>query len=73
MFGVLAVAINDAAAYLFGISFGKTPLIKISPKKTREGFIGGVLGSFVTCFIMSSYISSNDMICPQPEYHLDLF
>ena len=65
MFGVLAVAINDAAAYFVGITMGKTPLIKISPKKTREGFMGGVAGSFIVCFFMSSYLSNNNlMICP---------
>jgi len=32
---------NDIWAYLFGFFFGKTPLIKLSPKKTWEGYIGG--------------------------------
>lgn len=31
------VIINDIFAYLFGFFFGRTPLIKISPKKTWEG------------------------------------
>ena len=31
------VIINDIMAYLFGFFFGRTPLIKISPKKTWEG------------------------------------
>lgn len=35
---------NDTGAYLVGSSMGKNPLLKrISPKKTIEGFIGGVL------------------------------
>ena len=35
------VFFNDIAAYLVGFTCGRTPLIKISPKKTWEGFIGG--------------------------------
>jgi phosphatidate cytidylyltransferase len=32
--------------------FGKTPLIKLSPKKTWEGFIGGMLSTYVLAFIV---------------------
>lgn len=35
------IILNDIWAYLFGFFFGRTPLIKVSPKKTWEGFIGG--------------------------------
>lgn len=35
------IVCNDVMAYVFGFFFGKTPLIKLSPKKTWEGFIGG--------------------------------
>ncbi len=35
---------NDTGAYLIGSSMGKHPLLKrISPKKTLEGFLGGVV------------------------------
>lgn len=34
---------NDTAAYIFGRLFGKTQLIKLSPKKTVEGFVAGLL------------------------------
>ena len=34
-------------AYVFGFFFGKTPLIKLSPKKTWEGFIGGAFATVV--------------------------
>lgn len=38
---------NDVMAYMFGFFFGRTPLIKLSPKKTWEGFIGGGLSTVV--------------------------
>ncbi|CAH0557597.1 unnamed protein product [Brassicogethes aeneus] len=38
---VSMIICNDIMAYVFGFFFGKTPLIKLSPKKTWEGFIGG--------------------------------
>lgn len=43
VFPVGIVFFNDIAAYLVGLTCGRTPLIKISPKKTWEGFIGGCL------------------------------
>lgn len=38
---VSMIICNDIMAYVFGFFFGKTPLIKLSPKKTWEGFVGG--------------------------------
>ena len=38
---VSMIIINDVMAYMFGFFFGRTPLIKLSPKKTWEGYLGG--------------------------------
>ena len=36
--------ISDSAAYVFGVNFGKRPLLKlVSPKKSIEGLIGGLI------------------------------
>jgi len=43
IFPTTIVAINDASAYAAGMSFGMTPLIKLSPNKTLEGFLGGMV------------------------------
>ncbi|RVW79902.1 Phosphatidate cytidylyltransferase 1 [Vitis vinifera] len=45
------IVINDIAAYFFGFFFGKTPLIKLSPKKTWEGFIGGSVATVISAFV----------------------
>lgn len=43
---------NDSFAYLFGISFGKHRLFeRISPKKSWEGFFGGLIVSLVASYI----------------------
>ncbi|RYG46858.1 MAG: phosphatidate cytidylyltransferase [Chitinophagaceae bacterium] len=40
---IASIWINDTMAYIVGSFIGKTPLSKISPKKTWEGTIGGVI------------------------------
>jgi len=47
---------NDTGAYLSGYFFGRTKLFeRHSPKKTWEGFIGGVLIAAVAGYILSSF------------------
>lgn len=44
---------NDTFAYLVGRQVGKTPLApKISPNKTIEGSIGGIIGAFIASSII---------------------
>jgi phosphatidate cytidylyltransferase len=40
---IASIWINDTMAYIVGSFIGKTPLSSISPKKTWEGTIGGVI------------------------------
>jgi phosphatidate cytidylyltransferase len=47
---------NDTFAYLVGISIGKNKLFeKISPKKTIEGFVGGIFFSMITGILLATY------------------
>jgi len=48
---------NDIMAYFTGRLIGKRPLYKeISPKKTFEGFLGGLLFTIVGALVLSIYI-----------------
>lgn len=55
-FVMATIWINDSAAYFVGTRFGKHKLApKISPNKSWEGFLGGMLGSVVV-FIAISFV-----------------
>lgn len=40
---VISIWINDTMAYIVGSLIGKTPFSKISPRKTWEGTLGGII------------------------------
>ena len=68
---IISIWINDTMAYIVGSFIGKTPLSKISPKKTWEGTIGGIILSigvmgflFPFLYLKSFDISSFLMIAP---------
>ena len=44
---IFSIWINDTMAYIVGSLIGKTPLSKISPKKTWEGTTGGIILSVI--------------------------
>src|SRR5437762_76716 len=44
---IFSLWINDTMAYIVGSLIGKTPMSKISPKKTWEGTIGGIILSVI--------------------------
>lgn len=52
VFGLLLLTwMNDTGAYLAGSQFGKTPLFpSVSPKKTWEGTIGGIVTTFLVAW-----------------------
>ncbi|KAK9466102.1 cytidylyltransferase family-domain-containing protein [Lipomyces arxii] len=68
------VIINDIFAYLCGITFGRTPLIKISPKKTVEGFVGAWISTIIFGMILSHFlIKWGYMICPVTDFTNNAF
>lgn len=47
---------NDTFAYIVGKSFGKHKLFeRISPKKTIEGFLGGIVFAVIASLLISKY------------------
>ncbi len=60
---VLSAFGTDVFAYFSGYLFGKHKLCpKISPKKTIEGSIGGVLGSIILCGVFGYFLLPNLLI-----------
>ena len=55
---IASIWINDTMAYIMGSFIGKTPLSKISPKKTWEGTISGIILS-VSIVGLISYFGFN--------------
>lgn len=49
---------NDTMAYLIGSQIGKRPFFsRISPKKTWEGTLGGIVGVFIVSWLLSLLIT----------------
>ncbi|XP_078495229.1 phosphatidate cytidylyltransferase 2-like [Ciona intestinalis] len=62
---VSMVICNDIMAYMCGFFFGRTPLIKLSPKKTWEGFIGGAFFTIIFGWLISGFLCQfPTMTCP---------
>lgn len=59
------VICNDIFAYICGITFGKTQLIKLSPKKTVEGFVGAWILTVIFGVGMTNVLMRYDYFtCP---------
>lgn len=58
----LLIWTNDTFAYIVGKTIGKRKLFEsVSPKKTIEGFLGGILFAIIASYIISKYyIEIND-------------
>jgi phosphatidate cytidylyltransferase len=60
---IFSIWVNDTMAYIVGSLIGKTPLSKISPKKTWEGTIGGAILCILTISLIgksTGYYSFED-------------
>ena len=64
---ILSIWVNDTMAYIVGSLIGKTPLSSISPKKTWEGTIGGILLCVIAVGLLFSSIPT-DIVTP--GFHL---
>ena len=68
------VICNDVFAYIWGITIGRTPLIKLSPKKTVEGFVGAFFSTVIFAIFWGTFFMRFDyMICPVRELGVSAF
>lgn len=65
VFVIISTFMTDTGAYFVGVFFGKNKMNeRISPKKTWEGFVGGV----VISFILSSAMGIVSTVCGCPLF-----
>ncbi len=57
IFVIISIWVNDSFAYLTGKNFGKHKLFeRISPKKTIEGFLGGLIATLILGYFSAELI-----------------
>jgi phosphatidate cytidylyltransferase len=61
---IASIWVNDTMAYIVGSFIGKTPLSPISPKKTWEGTIGGIVLSVLVVALLFSYMGPGQIAWP---------
>ncbi|KAI9882680.1 MAG: hypothetical protein M1823_005572 [Watsoniomyces obsoletus] len=71
---VSLVITNDIFAYICGITFGRTQLIKLSPKKTVEGFVGAwVMTIFFGIGLTNILMRYKYFICPVNDLGANIY
>lgn len=59
---IASIWINDTMAYIVGSFIGKTPLTKVSPKKTWEGTLGGAILAIAAVTLVCHYAFDFDFL-----------
>ena len=63
LFFIFIIWANDVFAYLFGVTMGKHRLFeRISPKKSWEGFFGGLLGAMAMGYVAATILEDNNIL-----------
>ncbi|KZF23370.1 phosphatidate cytidylyltransferase [Xylona heveae TC161] len=71
---VSLVITNDIFAYICGIAFGRTQLIKLSPKKTVEGFVGAWIFTIIFGVgLTNALMRYKYFICPVNDLGANIF
>lgn len=73
---VMLIACNDTMAYFTGAFFGrkfiKRKFLRLSPKKTWEGFIGGMICTLIFSFFFSRILARSQFFyCPYDNHDCD--
>lgn len=68
------VITNDVFAYICGMTFGRTQLIKLSPKKTVEGFVGAWVFTILFGYLLTNLLMDYKYwICPVDDLGASAF
>ncbi|KAF1811856.1 phosphatidate cytidylyltransferase [Eremomyces bilateralis CBS 781.70] len=71
---VSLVITNDIFAYIVGITIGRTQLIKLSPKKTVEGFVGAWIFTIIFGFLLTNILMRYSYFtCPVTDLGANIF
>ena len=63
LFYIFIIWANDVFAYLFGITLGRHRLFeRISPKKSWEGFFGGLIGAMAMGYVASLVLDTEPVV-----------
>lgn len=62
LYVLILTGIFDASSYLLGKRFGKHKISSISPKKTREGFVGGTVSCWIISLIVGKLLLSLNIL-----------
>lgn len=54
---IMIIITFDIFSYFFGKIFGKTKILPVSPNKTLEGFLGGLITTYIFCFFYLTYFN----------------
>lgn len=56
---VFLTQVNDVAQYLFGKALGRRPILpRVSPRKTWEGFVGGLLTTTLLAWLLAPWLTA---------------
>jgi phosphatidate cytidylyltransferase len=67
---IFTIWINDTMAYVTGSLIGRTPLTKISPKKTWEGTIGGIILAVGLIGSLAVFVFGLDRLAPAYHWYI---
>ena len=65
----ISIWILDTGAYAFGVRFGKRPLASsVSPKKTLEGALGGIVTGILSALILRFFFLRAEITVPESVF-----
>jgi phosphatidate cytidylyltransferase len=67
---IYTIWINDTMAYITGSLIGRTPLTKISPKKTWEGTLGGIILAVALVGSLAVFVFGLDRYAPAYHWYI---